>query len=201
LQLPIPDIMTNVANASMTQSKVYVQMVKEVMDFIAKKLDKIQELLQDDPKFEEKFRERMYELLFTGTIFSSLQDFLMQANQLLQSQEVEFDLLRIVQAVVPENIQVEFVEYVSNELRGYILGNPNWHKRCRKLLGKYITRIVKNRFLLEADKLLDINNVLPGLDEDILEFIVKFDVRSGFRSKRELAERLVLELEEMEQIR
>jgi len=56
LQLPIPDIMTNVANASMTQSKVYVQMVKEVMDFIAKKLDKIQELLQDDPKFEEKFR-------------------------------------------------------------------------------------------------------------------------------------------------
>ncbi len=198
--LKLPETETNTCLVVTESDKISFNMAQELMDLIAKKLSKIQELIVDDSRFAERFRIRIFKLLSSGTTFNSLEDFLANSNLLLQSQDFEFDLLRIAQAVIPEDIIIRIIENASEDIKSIFTNNNiTWAKRCRRLLIANITRIIKTRFLLEADKIVDINNLLPLLEEDILDYIFKYDVKNNYFSKMELSNSVLLEIDKMDQ--
>lgn len=182
------------------QDRTYSHVAREIQVTITKKLEAIQELLNEDIRLSEKFRQRLQSLLATGAVAAGLEDFFTQVNQFLKSQEVEFDLMRVVQARVTDDTAKQLSMYVPNNLQAIVASwGVNWVRRCRKILSKSLIRIIKSRFLLEADKITDINKVLPTPEQDILEFIIKYDTKYILHNKNELANQVIVEIDQTEQ--
>lgn len=82
---------------------------------------------------------------------------------------------------------MELATYLSPKMKEKFKTFHTIASKCHKIMVKYLVRVVKTRFLIHADRMLDIYRMFPDKNENLLEFICKFDLKYCFSTIQELA--------------
>ena len=189
-EVPLPaDSLARYSSARIMQkqeTRRFEKNIRQLMEKIKTRLSIIKSVIEENPAFEERLRQRILEILASGTTYQCVEDFLCNSEAMLHSYEENFELLRYAQDLVPSNI-LSRLEYIApSEIKKHFQSNPAFAAKCKKILCRYLVRIVKTRFLITADSMLDIFKMFPKKEEDLMEFICKYDLKNCFNSINEL---------------
>ncbi|NUM34985.1 MAG: hypothetical protein HUU50_10605 [Candidatus Brocadiae bacterium] len=168
------------------ETRRYEKNVRLLIEKIKTRLITIKSIMDENPFFEEPFRQRIIEILASGTTHQCIEDFLCNSDATIHSYEENFELQRHAQSIVLSNILTRLEYIAPADIKKHFQPNPTFAAKCKKIICRYLVRIVKTRFLLTADSMLDIFRMFPKPEEDLIEFICKHDYRNCFKSVHEL---------------
>ena len=156
----------------------------------------IKRLLEEHTMLRNKLEQALYEKISSGVTVEQAKFFFTHANNLLQRQETEFGLLKEAQALVPFQIHLRLEQVAPMEDKRYF--SSTLSQRCKKIVSRYLVRIVKSRFILEMDREKKMTDFFPKADEDILHYILQSDLKYCFTSLKEMASVMAREVSQTE---